>query len=125
MELSRDPESGLDDRPLALIAEDAGVHVRLAQLCLERAGCRVAAARDGHEALREIEKERPDVILLDIDMPGFNGFQVLDKLRSDPATSEIPVIMLTGHAKDSVIFDEYAGDLDVFMTKPFSPLDLI
>jgi len=125
MESGVELKSGVDERPLVLIAEDAGAQVRLMQICMERAGCRVAAARDGREALTALEKERPAFIILDIEMPGFNGFQVLDKLRKDPATRSIPVIMLTGHAKDSVLFDEYAGPDDIFMTKPFSPVELI
>src|SRR5437763_70959 len=95
-------------QPLVLIAEDAGIQVRLVQVCLERAGCRVVAARDGLEAMAKIETERPDLILLDIEMPHANGFQVLDKVRSDASTSTIPVIMLTAHAKDSYLFQEYA-----------------
>jgi CheY-like chemotaxis protein len=125
METTEYPKLRTDDKPLALIAEDAGAQIRLTQLCLERAGCRVIAARDGREALTKIETDHPDLILLDVDMPGINGFQVLDRVRKNPATCAIPVIMLTAHAKDSGLFDEWAGHADVFMTKPFSPEELI
>jgi chemosensory pili system protein ChpA (sensor histidine kinase/response regulator) len=110
---------------LILIAEDAGIQVKLAQICLERANYRVVAARDGMEALHSIQTLRPDLVLLDVDMPVMNGFQVLDRLRSDAETCHIPVIMLTAHAKDSGLFAEWATPRDEFMTKPFSPNELL
>ena len=113
------------DRPLILIAEDAGIQVKLAQICLERASYQTMAARDGMEALECIQTEKPDLILLDVDMPVMNGFQVLDCLRSSPETRDIPVIMLTAHAKDSCLFEEWARSEDEFMTKPFSPNELL
>jgi CheY-like chemotaxis protein len=113
------------DRPLILVAEDVGFQVRLIQICLEREGYRIQAARDGHEALVRIAEESPDLILLDIDMPRMNGFQVLDRLRAQPETCAIPVIVLTAHAKDSGLFAEWATPTDVFLTKPFSPTELV
>jgi CheY-like chemotaxis protein len=113
------------DKPLIVIAEDAGIQVRLAQLCLERANYQVRAARDGKEALECIRSEKPDLVLLDVEMPVMNGFQVLDQLRRDEATRHIPVIMLTAHAKDSGLFEEWATARDEFMTKPFSPNQLL
>lgn len=125
MDTTLDSNGGVGPRPLALIAEDASAQIRLIQICMERAGCRVAAVRDGCQAMSQIEIERPDIILLDVDLPGLNGFQVLDRVRKNPQTRTIPVIMLTAHAKDSVLFAEWADTADVFMTKPFSPEDLI
>ena len=113
------------ERPLILIAEDAGVQVRLAQLCLERAGYRVAAAPNGAVALEAVERERPELILLDVDMPELNGFQVLDRLRGRPETRDIPVVMLTAHSKDAALFAEWARPTDAFMAKPFSPEQLV
>ena len=121
---ARTPQSGRD-KPLILVAEDMGVQVRLTRLCLERANYAVIASPDGLDALARIQAERPDLVLLDVDMPGLNGFQVLDALRRDPATRHIPVIMLTAHAKDSSLFDEWATPNDAFMTKPFSPQQLV
>jgi CheY-like chemotaxis protein len=113
------------DKPLILIAEDAGIQVRLTQLCLERANYQVMAARDGKEALECIRTSKPDLVLLDVDMPIMNGFQLLNRLRSDEETRHIPVIMLTAHAKDAGLFDEWATPRDEFMTKPFSPNQLL
>ncbi len=112
-------------RPLVMIAEDMGIQVRLTQLHLERAGCDVTAAPDGVQALERIFAEPPDLILLDVEMPELNGFQVLDRLRSNEATRHIPVIMLTAHAKDAPLFAEWAQSADAFMTKPFTPDALV
>jgi two-component system, OmpR family, phosphate regulon response regulator PhoB len=117
--------TGTQVRPLVLVAEDVGVQVRLMQLCLERADYRVIAAKNGADALAQISAHCPNLIILDVDMPELNGFQVLDTLRRTDETRAIPVIMLTAHAKDSVLFDEWATERDVFMTKPFSPPELI
>lgn len=125
MEQSTDAVAPSAPCPRVVVAEDAGVQVRLMRMCLERAACEVLAARDGAEALRLIAVEIPDLVILDVDMPGLNGFQVLERLRKNPDTDKIPVIMLTAHAKDSGLFQEWATENDLFMTKPFSSLDLI
>lgn len=114
-----------DARSLVLIVEDVGVQIRLVQICLERADYRVIAARDGGEALRQVTEHMPDLILLDVDLPVLNGFQVLDTLRKEEATRSIPVVMLTAHAKDSALFEQWATQADTFLTKPFSPNALL
>lgn len=112
-------------KPLVLVAEDVGVQVRLTQMCLERADCHVIAAQNGSDALTAAEAQQPDLVILDVDMPGLNGFQVLDRLRNADSTRSIPVIMLTAHAKDSGLFAEWDTETDLFMTKPFNPKELI
>ena len=113
------------ERPLILVAEDMGLQVRLMRFHLERAGCDVIAVGDGVQALARIEAEMPDLIMLDVEMPGLNGFQVLDKLRSNDATRHIPIIMLTAHAKDAPLFAEWAEAADLFLTKPFTPATMV
>ena len=113
------------ERPLVLVAEDSGLQARLMRLHLERAGCEVIAVGDGAQALARCDAELPDLIFLDVEMPGLNGFQVLDRLRSSDATRHIPVIMLTAHAKDAPLFAEWAEKADLFMTKPFTPATLV
>ena len=115
----------MESKPRVLVVEDAGIQVRLMELTLIRAGFEVEAAWDGQEALRRIEDYLPDVIILDVEMPGMNGFQVLNALRGNPRTASIPVLMLTAHAKDSRLFEEWAGSADAFLTKPFSPPELV
>jgi two-component system cell cycle response regulator len=121
MEPTPNPLPAKRERPLVLVAEDMGLQVRLMRLHLERAGYDVVAVADGIQALARCETDLPDLIMLDVEMPGLNGFQVLDKLRSSEVTRRIPIIMLTAHAKDEPLFAEWAESADCFMTKPFTP----
>jgi DNA-binding response OmpR family regulator len=86
---------------------------------LQREGYRVAEARDGIQALDEVDRSAPDVIILDLNLPGLDGYGVLAQLRSRPATRDIPVMVLTakGDEDNEVrVFDLGADD---FVTKPF------
>ena len=97
----------------------------LTRTWLHRSGYDTVEARDGDEALAVCRRVCPDLILLDVDMPVRNGFQVLDELRRDAACQHIPVIMLTAHAKDEALFREWATDADAFIAKPFDPRGLV
>ncbi|HLK55643.1 MAG TPA: response regulator [Chthonomonadaceae bacterium] len=108
-----------------LAVEDMGIQVRLLQIALEQANYEFLAARDGKEALEKATTLEPDLILLDLELPDLNGFQVLHQLRQDSKTQHIPVIMLTAHAKDAAFFEENRREGDVFMTKPYNPTELI
>ncbi len=108
-----------------LIVDDE-IHIRrLTARVLELAGYRVLEASSGPEALRLTQETRPDVITCDISMPGMSGFDVLEILKSQPVTAEIPVIMLTaiGQEKDAARATEL-GAAD-YITKPFSSTNLI
>jgi CheY-like chemotaxis protein len=84
------------DRPVKLLVVDDDPHVQeMVQQLLEERPYTLQAAVDGIEALEKVDKEKPDAILLDLMMPRLDGFGVLARLREDPATSEIPVIILT------------------------------
>src|ERR1051326_2958741 len=108
-----------------LVVEDMGLQIRLLQIVLEQADYEFLGARDGEEALEKATTLEPNLILLDLELPDINGFQVLDRLRHDPKTRHIPVIMLTAHAKDSGFFEANRREGDVFMTKPYSPPELL
>ena len=82
-------------REKILIIDDEKDLVKLVKEILELEDFEVSAAYDGEEGLRKVISEIPDLILLDIKMPGLNGFQVLERLKIDKATSHIPVVMLT------------------------------
>ena len=92
---------------------------------LAGAGYRVRTVDNGHSALSEIRRWRPDLAVLDRSMPGMDGLDVLREVRRDPEVSETRVIMLTGHAR---ITDQEAGmsaGADEYVFKPFSPQDLL
>jgi two-component system alkaline phosphatase synthesis response regulator PhoP/two-component system response regulator VicR len=99
--------------------------VRLIQVNLERSGYQVITAFDGPEALKKVETERPDVIVLDVMMPKMDGFEVLKRLQANPETRNIPVIMLTAKAQDADVFRGWASGVSAYLTKPFNPLELI
>jgi len=85
-------------RQKILIIDDEMDLIKLVREILESEEFEVSGACDGEEGLRKATEEMPDLILLDIKMPGLNGFQVLERLKIDKATSHIPVVMLTTSA---------------------------
>jgi twitching motility two-component system response regulator PilH len=86
---------------LVLIVDDSPTDVHVMQKALEQGGFSTASAADGSEAIRKARELHPDLILMDIVMPGLNGFQATRQLASDPETRSIPVIMVTSKAQES------------------------
>src|SRR5436309_15944859 len=84
------------DRELVLIAEDDLANQALLARLLERAGYRSFAVGDGRDALRAATQDRPDIVLLDIGLPGLNGLDVCRRLRADPRTVALPITLVTG-----------------------------
>lgn len=109
-----------------ILAVDDEKHiVRLVQVNLERQGYEVVTANDGKEALEKVDSERPDLVVLDVMMPYMDGFEVLQNLRRNPSTRDIPVIMLTAKAQDADVFRGWQSGVDCYLTKPFNPMELI
>jgi two-component system alkaline phosphatase synthesis response regulator PhoP/two-component system response regulator VicR len=112
--------------PKKILAVDDERHiVRLIQVNLERAGYLVVTAFDGREALKKIEEERPDMVVLDVMMPYMDGFETLKQIRANPSIRELPVIMLTAKAQDQDVFQGYSHGADIYLTKPFNPMELL
>lgn len=86
---------------LVLIVDDSPTDVHVMQRALEQGGYRTASAADGSEAIRKARELHPDLILMDIVMPGLNGFQATRQLAADPETRTIPVIMVTSKSQES------------------------
>ena len=107
-----------------LIVDDEAPIRLLCKVNLEAEGIEVLEAEDGATGLEAARREKPDAILLDVMMPGLNGWNVAEQLRADEATSAIPIIFLTARAdlRDRVRGMD-AGGLD-YITKPFNPLEL-
>jgi len=108
-----------------LVVDDEKHIVRLVEVNLRRAGYEVLKAYDGKEALEVIAGQKPDMIILDVMMPQMDGFEVLKELRGNPETAEIPVIMLTAKAQDADVFRGWQAGVDSYLTKPFSPMELL
>ena len=82
-------------------------------------------ASDGIEALEVARRERPSLVFLDVDMPRLNGIDACRRLREDDATRGVTIVMLTAAHGDSVESEAEQAGADLFLTKPFSPLDLL
>ena len=85
----------------------------------------VLVARNGEEALSSIEAHRPDLVLLDVMMPKVNGFEVCKQVRSNPALTDVRIIMLTAKGRAAEISKGLALGADGYITKPFSTRDLV
>lgn len=108
-----------------LVCDDERHIVRLIQVNLERQGYQVITAYDGKEGLQKIESEKPDLVVLDVMMPYMDGFEVLKAIRRDPQFEALPVIMLTAKAQDKDVFEGYHYGADMYLTKPFNPMELV
>ncbi|MFN8421267.1 MAG: response regulator [Anaerolineae bacterium] len=112
--------------PLVLIADDDKNTRELLGTMLQREGFRVESAADGQEAVKKAFKVIPDLILLDIQMPGLDGFEVLGKLRAEPTTEHIPIIVISAAARDSHDVVKGLGlGADDYLLKPFAAPELI
>ena len=85
----------------------------------------VQCLSSGQELLNRLDKERPDLVILDIVMPGMDGLEVLQRIKGNPDTSFIPVILLTGKGRDEDILLGYQRGTDYYITKPFTGTQLI
>jgi two-component system alkaline phosphatase synthesis response regulator PhoP len=108
-----------------LVCDDERHIVRLIQVNLERQGYEVVTAFDGKEGLEKIRSEKPNMVVLDVMMPYMDGFEVLKTLRREPETESLPVIMLTAKAQDKDVFEGYHYGADMYLTKPFNPMELV
>ncbi len=91
---------------------------------LAQAGHEVTVAEDGPGALKAVIDSRPDLIVLDVMMPGMSGFDVCRELRARPDTTDIPVILLTAKAQESDVQTGFSSGADDYVIKPFSPKEL-
>ena len=122
-----DPNVDLTDSTI-LIVDDNAQNVELLQAYLEVLSCRTITASDGIEALKYFEAspaQMPDLVLLDIMMPRMSGFEVCRKLKEDPATRSIPVMMVTALNELGDIERGVESGVDDFLTKPVNKLELI
>jgi len=95
------------------------------QSILEHAGFKVIYFYDGESALKKLKPEKPDIVILDIMMPGMNGFEVCEKIKNDPETSSIPIIILTAKDMGDDLEMALKKKADWFVTKPYDNKYLI
>lgn len=110
------------EQPTILIADDEPQMVGIVAYALQTAGFRVIMAYDGLQALQQIEEQRPDLAILDVTMPGIDGFEVCRRVRSE---TTIPVLLLTVKDEQADVIKGLELGADDYMTKPFSTRELV
>lgn len=108
-----------------LIVEDEPNIVELVRMTLEDNRVRVVAASDGESALAQAADVRPDLILLDVNLPDMSGLEVCERLRTHERFTETKIVMLTAAAQQADVALGLAAGADEYLTKPFSPVRLL
>jgi CheY-like chemotaxis protein len=111
--------------PVILIVDDNRENLELLEAYLEDIECKTIAAYDGPEALEIIKKDKPDLILLDIMMPKMSGFEVCRRVKNDPATTHIPIIMVTALNDFGDMQRAVDCGTDDFVSKPVNKLEML
>jgi DNA-binding response OmpR family regulator len=115
----------VDNPKTILICDDDPLLVDLLEYRLASRGYAVTVAEDGGKALRRLQEMKPDAILLDAMMPVIDGYEVLRKIRENPETAKIPVIMLTARKQEQDIVMALELGANDYLVKPFIPEELV
>ncbi len=108
-----------------LVVDDDKNIVRLVRSYLEQAGYSVLVAYDGETAMHAIRRERPDLVVLDLMLPGRDGWQIARWMREDKRLASIPILMLTARVEDSDKMQGFELGADDYVTKPFNPPEIV
>ncbi|MEX2212839.1 MAG: response regulator transcription factor [Phycisphaeraceae bacterium] len=114
-------ETAPTGRANLLVVEDEQDLADLLQYNLERSGFNVQCAGSGEEAIKSVRQEQPDLVILDLMLPGIDGLEVCKRLKSDPQTAGIAIVMLTARGEEADIVSGLELGADDYVTKPFSP----
>lgn len=112
-------------RKKILVVDDEPHIVKLLKINLEQAGYLVVTAADGIEALEQVKLEKPDLITLDIRMPGKDGWQVINEIKQDPKTRDIPIFVISQCSDVDSVVRGFGEGVVLYLTKPFNPLEVI
>jgi len=112
----------MDEHPCIMVVDDEQAIRTLLKRTLESEGYEVISSADGSSALAMMKKREPDLVILDINMPGLDGFQVLERIRQ---RSDVPVIMLTGIGEVATLGNALSLGADDYVKKPFSTRELL
>ena len=113
------------DAPLILVVDDYQDAREMYAEYLQFSGFRVAEARNGNEAVEQAFALKPDLILMDLSLPGMDGWEATRRLKADETTRHIPIVALTGHALAGASEGARRAGCDSFVTKPCLPDDLV
>jgi two-component system chemotaxis response regulator CheY len=112
-------------RTILIVDDDPSIRRLIAATLEDVSGYRMTEAGDGLQAVERARDAQPEIVFLDIEMPRLNGIEACRRLRSEPATADATIVMLTGDSDDEAERDARAAGADLFLTKPFSPLHLL
>ena len=116
----------MSNKKRILCIEDEAEMIELMRLVLEREGFEVTGAMGGEQGLKAMRQEKPDLILLDLMMPGIDGWEVYRQMRADKELTEIPVIIVTAKAQSiDKVLGLHIAKVDDYITKPFGPQELL
>jgi chemosensory pili system protein ChpA (sensor histidine kinase/response regulator) len=119
------PREKTDTRSVALVVDDSITVRRVTQRLLERNGMRVLTARDGVDAMEMLQEHTPDIILLDIEMPRMDGYEVATQVRADPRLAGIPIIMITSRVGEKHRARAIEIGVDDYLGKPYQEAQLL
>lgn len=108
-----------------LIADDEPNIVAALEYLMEKEGYRVLIARNGEEALQQVEAHMPDLVLLDVMMPVISGYEVCGKMRERPEWRQIKIVMLSAKGREAEVSKGLSTGADLYVTKPFSTRELL
>lgn len=113
------------DPKTVLVVEDDPDHRKINATILRHRGYRVLEASDGEEALRQVDAERPDVVVMDASLPRLDGWKATERLKADPATRAIPVLMLTARVLEAEKERTARAGCDGYLEKPCDPRRMV
>ena len=120
-----DTEKSQQKQPVILVVDDNQQNLELLQAYLEDVDCTTVPAHDGLQALDIVRKDPPDLILLDVMMPKMSGFEVCKRIKDEPKTADIPIIMVTALSEFGDIERGIDSGTDDFLSKPVNKLELL
>ena len=125
VEIRKAAPAPADDRPLALVVDDSITVRRVTERFLHRNGLRVATAKDGLDAISVMQDHKPDVILLDIEMPRMDGYEFASHVRNDPRVADVPIIMITSRVGDKHRARAIELGVNDYLGKPYQDSQLL
>lgn len=112
-------------RKKILLVDDSQTILMMEQMILSKGPYELSVAQDGEEAVAKASAELPDLVLMDVVMPKLSGFEAVERLRSQPATRDIPIIMITTRSEAQNVEAGFASGCNDYITKPINGLELM
>lgn len=125
VELKKAAPTPTDDRPLALVVDDSITVRRVTERFLQRNGMRVLTAKDGLDAISVMSENKPDIILLDIEMPRMDGYEFASHVRNDERVADVPIIMITSRVGDKHRARAIELGVNDYLGKPYQDAELL